>query len=689
LNAQSYFILSISLYVAAAVVAGLSYPRSTHGRYAHLLSAAAAVSGLISSGLVLLGQPAFRISIPLLTALTDLAPSVRLFESLGFLMDNLSAFFVFVISLLVVPISIYSVSYTREYQDPKSVALLAVLYNLFALSMILVVTADNALLFLLVWELMSVSSYFLVTFEHEKPENVQAGLIYLVMTHVGTAFIILSFLLFYQQVHSLDFAVFRAQAVSLPEATRTLVFIFGLIGFGAKAGLVPLHIWLPYAHPAAPSHISALMSGVMIKTAIYGMLRVFLDFLQPHLVWWWGLVVLVLASISTVLGVLYALMEHDLKKLLAYHSVENIGIILIGIGLAMIAGSHPESLALISLAALALMAALYHTINHAVFKGLLFLAGGAVVSQTHTRNIEELGGLIKYMPWTAACFLIGSVAISALPPLNGFVSEWLTFQSLLLGLRLPELMVKVIVPLSAALLALSGALAAACFVKAFGITFLALPRSEHPQQAQEVPATMRGGMGILALLCGALGILPVFVVPLLHAVASSLLGQSIHVLFRGFVLAPLAPDQGTFSPLGLTLLLLVLAPVGLGIAYWSGQLRRRRAPTWTCGLTRLSAHMSHMEYTATGFSKPIRLIFRNIYQPRRQVDIETDVSSYVRKRIRYELQIEAPFEKYLYGPLSAGILKISGTIRRIQTGSINMYLAYIFIALVILLLLAR
>ncbi len=686
MNAQAYFILSISLYLAAAVFAGLSYPRPSQSRYAYLLSAAAAVLGLISSGLVLLGQPAFRLSMPLLTALTDLTPSVRLFESLGFRMDELSAFFVFVISLLVVPISIYSVSYTREYQDTKSVALLGVLYNLFALSMILVVTADNALLFLIVWELMSVSSYFLVTFEHEKPEHVHAGLIYLVMTHVGTAFLILSFLLFYQHLHSLDFAVFRAEAVSLPDTARTLIFIFGLIGFGTKAGLVPLHIWLPYAHPAAPSHISALMSGLMIKTAIYGMLRVFLDFLQPDLVWWWGLVVLVLASISTVLGVLYALMEHDLKKLLAYHSVENIGIILIGIGLAMIAGAHPESLALISLAALALMAALYHTINHAVFKGLLFLAGGAVVSQTHTRNIEELGGLIKGMPWTSACFLIGSLAISALPPLNGFVSEWLTFQSLLLGLHLPELIVKVLVPLSAALLALSGALAAACFVKAFGITFLALPRSEHPQQAQEVPATMRGGMGILALLCVVLGILPVFVLPLLNGVASSLLGQPINVLFSGFVLAPLAPDQGTFSPLGLVLLLLVLAPVGLGIAYMSSELRRRRAPTWVCGLPHLSARM---EYTATGFSKPIRLTFRNIYQPRREVEVETDVSSYVRQRIRYELQLAAPFEKYLYGPLSAGILKISGTLRRIQTGSINMYLAYIFIVVVILLLVVR
>lgn len=682
MNTQFFFELSLFLYVAGAIAAILWRSRPRVSSYAaHMLAATGALLGIVSSALVLLGQTSFEISIPLLHALTNLAPSAQLFESLSLQVDALSAFFVLVISLLVLPVSIYSLGYLREYEDKKSVALLGILYNLFILSMILVVTANNALLFLIVWELMSVVSYFLVTFEHEKPENVHAGFIYLVMTHVGTAFLILLFLLFYQQTSSLEFSAFREASSHLPDITKTLIFIFALIGFGTKAGLVPLHIWLPYAHPAAPSHISALMSGVMIKTAIYGILRIFLDILQPELVWWWGLVVLILASISTLLGVLYALMEHDLKKLLAYHSVENIGIILIGIGLAMIFASHQG---LSSLAALALIAGLYHTINHAVFKGLLFLAAGAVVSQTHTRNIEELGGLIKRMPWTAACFLIGAVAISALPPLNGFVSEWLTFQSLLLGLRVPELIVKVIVPLSAALLALSGALAAACFVKAFGVTFLALPRSEH--DVREVSHTMRGGMALLSALCVALGILPMFVIPLLSGVISSLFGQSVTVLFDGFTLAPLAPALGTFSPLGLGLVFLVLVPVALGVAYMGGELRRRRAQTWSCGLPQLSPRM---EYTATGFSKPIRLIFRNIYQPQREVEIETDVSSYVRKRIRYELQIEAPFEKYFYGPLSALVLKASGSIRRIQTGSINTYLAYIFLALVILLLFAK
>jgi hydrogenase-4 component B len=554
--------------------------------------------------------------------------------------------------------------------------------------MILVVTADNALLFLIVWEAMSLLSYFLVVFEHEKPENVHAGFVYLVMTHVGTAFLVLLFLLFYQQSGSFDFATFRSATGSLPEITRTLAFVFALIGFGTKAGLVPLHIWLPYAHPAAPSHVSALMSGVMIKTAIYGMLRVFFDFLAPQLVWWWGLVVLMLASISAVLGVLYALMEHDIKKLLAYHSVENNGIILIGVGLAMIFASYQVAPNLIPLAALAAMAALYHLINHAVFKGLLFLGAGAVVSQTHTRNIEALGGLIKLMPWTAAFFLIGAVAISALPPLNGFISEWLTFQALLLGLRVPTLIVKIIVPLSAALLAMSGALAAACFVKAFGITFLALPRSEHAKNAREVPKTMRIGMGLLAGLTVALGLLPIFVIPLLDRVTASLLGSSVgpQVLFNSLTVAPLNPGIATYAPLGLTFILFFTLPVALGIALLGGAVRLRRAQTWGCGLPQLS---SRMEYTATGFSKPIRLIFKNIYQPRKQVEIETDVSSYVHKRIRYELQIEAPFEKYFYGPLSTLIMRASRGIRQIQTGSINVYLAYIFIALVILLLLVR
>src|SRR5881409_559698 len=384
--------------------------------------------------------------------------------------------------------------------------------------MTLVVLADDGFFFLLVWELMSLSSYFLVVTEHDKAEVRHAGFFYLIMTHVGTAFIFLTFLVFFREAGSFSFEAFRHSAYPLPEDIRTLAFLTALIGFGAKAGIVPLHVWLPYAHPAAPSHVSSLLSGVMIKTAIYGIVRVYFDFLGGEFPWWWGLVVLTVGAVSALLGVMYALMEHDLKSLLAYHSVENIGIILLGIGAGMIFQSY----GLASLAALGLLAGLYHTINHAVFKGLLFMGAGALLSATHTRNMEEYGGLIRKMPWTAFFFLIGAVSISALPPSNGFVSEWLVFQSLFLSFQLPDLFLKLMLPIAAAMLALTGVLALACFVKAFGISFLALPRSAHARHAEEVPVSMRLGMALLAVACIALGVAPMVVVPLLDRVVAPL-----------------------------------------------------------------------------------------------------------------------------------------------------------------------
>jgi len=707
-DASFFFSWSIAFYVMGAAAAGLWCLRPRRSYYvAFLFAALGGVSGLISSLWVLLGpltqnkdtnliESAVQIPLYWLSSLTNIASLVKLFSGFSLQMDALSAFFVLIISLLVIPISVYAIGYTREYEGKRPVALLGLLYNLFILSMLLVVTANNAMLFLIVWEIMSIVSYFLVVFEQEKSENRQAGFIYLVMMHVGTAFLFLVFLLFYQQANSFDFSAFRDAAGRFPELIKNLVFVFALIGFGTKAGLVPLHIWLPYAHSVTPSPISALMSGVMIKTAVYGLLRIFFDFMRLELVWWWGAVLLVLASLSAILGILYATTEKDLKKLLAYSSIENMGIILIGVSLAMIFASYQDKF--IILAGVALIAGLYHLLNHAVFKSVLFLAAGAVLSQTHTRNIESLGGLIKKMPWTAVCFLIGSLSISALPPLNGFISEWLTFQSLLRGLEVPELAVKILVPLSAALLALGAALAAACFVKAFGITFLALPRSTQTEHAQEVSSNMKWGMGLLSVLCVALGVLPVFVLKLFDNLIAKLFEGTLSAHFsfsqqleiNWFILT--APTTSSFtlgvpiSPLGLGLILILVIFVALAIAYFSSNLRTRIAPTWACGLPRLT---SRTEYTATGFSKPIRLIFQSIYQPRKEVQIETDVSTYVPKRIRYNLHSATPFETYLYQPISAFVLRISRMAQRLQTGSINTYLAYIFVALVLLLLWVR
>jgi hydrogenase-4 component B len=551
--------------------------------------------------------------------------------------------------------------------------------------MTLVVLADNAFFFLIVWELMSLFSYFLVVTEHKKTDVRYAGLFYLIMTHVGTAFIMLTFLIFFQAGGSFSFEAFRHPEQPLPEGMRTLAFLLALVGFGTKAGIVPLHVWLPYAHPAAPSHISALMSGVMIKTAIYGLIRLYFDFFGGHFPWWWGFVVLVIGAVSALLGVMYALMEHDLKSLLAYHSVENIGIILLGIGAGMIFQTY----GLAEFAALGLLAGLYHTINHAVFKALLFFGAGSLLYATHTRNMEEYGGLLRRMPWTGACFLIGAVSIAALPPTNGFVSEWLVFQSLFLSFQLPSIFLKLILPLAATMLALTGVLALACFAKAFGISFLALPRSTHARHATEVPVSMRGAMALLAFACIVLGVAPMVVVPLLDRVVTPFANVSIAskvLALNGWALAPVNTDFSSLSPPVLALLLVALSLLALGlVAAFGGLTRGRRYKTWGCGINLTP----RMEYTATGFVQPIKRVFSTIYQPTVKLETEfLEESRYFAKRRQFEFHIEPLFQKYLYDPVVAGFSEFADQLRVIQAGSLHLYLAYIFVTLIVLLLIA-
>ena len=455
--------------------------------------------------------------------MTASVPSTLPFLAFAIRLDPLAALFLLTIALTGLAVSVYALGYVTEFYGRASLGLLGSLYNAFLASMTLVILADNGFFFLIVWELMSLISYFLVVTEHEKADVRHAGFFYLIMMHIGTAFIILTFLGLFEGTGSFSFEAFRHPQQPLPEGLRTLVFLAALIGFGTKAGIVPLHVWLPRAHPAAPTHISALMSGVMIKTAIYALIRVYFDFLGGQFLWWWGFAVLVIGAISALLGVMYALMEHDLKSLLAFHSVENIGIILLGVGAGMIFLTY----GLKEFAALGLLAGLYHTINHAMFKALLFLGAGSLVYATHTRNMEEYGGLLRRMPWTGACFLIGAVSIAALPPTNGFVSEWLVFQSLFLSFHLPALFLKLMLPIAAAMLALTGVLALACFAKAFGMSFLALPRSPHARRAAEAPPAMRIGMAVLALVCAVLGLAPMLVIPLLDRVTGPLVGVSI------------------------------------------------------------------------------------------------------------------------------------------------------------------
>jgi hydrogenase-4 component B len=553
-------------------------------------------------------------------------------------------------------------------------------FNVFIAAMVLVALARNVLTFLFLWEAMSLASYFLVMTEHEREDTVRAGWVYFVMTHAGFAALFLGFLLLARATGTMDFADWGAAAAKLDPTSRNLIFILLALGFGSKAGVIPLHVWLPLAHPAAPSHVSALMSGVMIKLGVYGIARVAFDWLGAGPVWWGG-TILVVGAVSAVLGVLYALVEHDLKRLLAYHSVENIGIIMLGLGGGMLfQSSH-----LPGLAALALVAALYHTLNHAAFKSLLFMGAGAILHATHTRNMEEMGGLIKRMPQTAAFFLVGSVAIAALPPFNGFISEWLTFQSLLLSFQISAHTVNLIFALGVAALALTSGLAAACFVKAFGITFLALPRSESAAHAREVEWTMRAAMALLALACVVLGVAPAMTLAPLEATVFDLMGG--HADMRFDWNAVVANDGfGWVAPLWIALgLVAFLVAIPLALRLIGADKRRRYYETWGCGRALQTARF---EYTATAFANPFKRIFALLYRPVKELDIEFHPESrYFVRSIAYYNEGRLIFEDALYRPLLRMIEALARRARVLQSGNVHSYLVYILIALVALLIL--
>lgn len=605
-------------------------------------------------------------------------PFVLPFGSIGGCIDYLSAFFLLIVGVVGVGTSIYAYGYTSEYYHCR-LPLMASLYNAFLLSMVLVLTVSHVIAFIIVWEMMSVISFFLVNHEYEKKVNTRSAYIYIVMTHIGTVFIISAFLLLAVGAGSMDFSLLKGNLLS--ETRLTVIFICVVIGFGTKAGIVPLHIWLPRAHPAAPSHISALMSGVMLKTAIYGMCRFFLDFLNVSPVWW-GVTILLLGIVTAVIGVLYAFIEHDLKRLLAYSSVENMGIILLGIGAGMVFRSNQQ----LVLAGLAFSAALYHTFNHAVFKSLAFMGAGAVLNVTHTKNIEQLGGLIKRMPYTAIFCLVSSVAVAALPPLNGFISEWLTFQSLLfLPQALTGIFGKVFSGLLIALLGLTGALAAACFVEAFGITFLAKPRSKQAAEAVEAAPTMLIAMGIMAIVCVVLALCPGIMLTLLSQILLSSPGVSIQGgVAREWYGIGFTAGQGSgdFSAIVILFLLVIGLAVARLLYSTFGKEKVGVGETWTCGIV----PNSHMEYTATGFSRSIRMVFRGIVHSHHETLINANEYKYHGQKLFYQVRINYLFVSLLYGPIRGLIMQGARFMKSIQTGSVQLYVGYILAVTVMVLI---
>lgn len=599
--------------------------------------------------------------------------------NLSLLFDPLSLFFLFVILIVSCPSAIYSIGYLKGPYSRSKIMLAWVLLILFLLSMAFVVTVGNILAFLVFWEIMSLVSYFLVVFDTTHEKSIQAATIYIVMTHIGTAFLVAAFLLMYKYAGSFEFSAIRIACLTMPEQTRNILFLLLLAGFGTKAGIVPLHVWLPYAHPQAPSHISSIMSGVMIKTAIYGIIRFVIILLGVHCRWW-AYLILVLAAVSCVVGVIYALMEHDIKKLLAYHSVENIGIILLGIGLAMFF----LTLNLQYLAVFSLIAGLYHLVNHAIFKGLLFLCAGSVYKSTGTRDIEKLGGLIKKMPYTAIYFLLGALAISAVPPLNGFVSEWLTLQAFFLGAAKTTGGIKLFLGVSAAILALTSGLAAACFVKAFGVTFLGRPRSHYAEGAKEVSFSMQLGMFVLTCLTIIFGLGAPLVIKPLSRIAGYVTGIDTENLV--FSLNNLAigssPSTGSsLSPGLITLSLFIIAAVTFGAFYIFGKRKTRIYNTWDCGYYKLDARN---EYSATAFSKPFRIAFSFFLLPYRKTS-KIRESFYHVKSFYYQTHTTLVFKKYIYTPVINLILKSAKSMRKIQAGSIHLYLGYILLTVLLLL----
>ena len=657
---------AVTLAVAWVVLGLIALPLArTHGAISRIVFP---LGALFALAVGLTGVWAMNVgpSAAVLPAgLPDLPFHVRL--------DALSGFFLLLLGGVAFGISLFACAY---FQDEEDAGLVCLQYHVFLASMAFVLIADDAYLFMVAWESMALSSYFLVTHEHHVEENRRAGFIYLLIAHLGAISILLSFGVLQGGFGDFTFASLRE--AELTPFWATTAFLLAFFGFGAKAGMLPLHAWLPEAHPAAPSPVSALMSGVMLKTSIYGMVRVIYD-LIGGIRWEWGVTVLFFGAATALFGILFALMQRDLKRLLAYSSVENIGIILIGIGLSMIfiGSGHPVA------GVLGLIAGLYHALNHAVFKSLLFLGAGAILKSTGLRNLNEMGGLIRYMPHCAVYFLIGSLAISALPPLNGFVSEWLTFQASLQAPALESSVLRSLVPIVAAVLALSGALTGMCFVKVYGIAFLGQHRHAFAQVPRDASVWERAGMAWLAAASFALGLLPVFMLEYLNEVSRSLTGASLppEALRSGWLwLTPTSAAHASYSPIVFVLVISAGFAVVFLIVRWLYHGRLRRAPPWDCGYPEQNARM---EDTADGFGQPIRQIFAPVFLIRREIPRPEN------PRPVFRQEIEDRHWYWLYRPVAQLTEFLSRHVGRLQQGRISIYLLYSFITLIALLVFAQ
>lgn len=588
-------------------------------------------------------------------------------------LDALSAFFLMLLGTAAFGVSTYAAGYVRHLAA-GTLSLLTLWYFIFLASMALVILADDAYVFMVAWESMALSSYFLVVTDHRIAEIRRAGFLYLLMAHVGAVSLLLSFGVMQgggQGQYSFDYM----RSIELVPFWASAAFLAALFGFGAKAGLVPLHVWLPEAHPAAPSPVSALMSGVMLKTAVYGFLRVSFDLLGVSLDWW-GLLVLAVGLLTAIYGVIFAAVQSDMKRLLAWSSIENLGFIMVGIGLAMVFHADGKD----ALAALAMTAALFHSFNHALFKGLLFLGTGSVLHATNTRRMADLGGMMRYMPWTGWLTLIGALSIAGLPPLNGFASEWMLLQAFLLSPGLSQPHLNMIIPVAAGLIAMSAALAAYVMVKFFGVIFLGQPRSNKMKQAHEACWHQRLGMLWLAFGCVALGLMPTIFVDWLAPAIKLLFGQGLNAQPSWLLLSPVDAERSSYSPVVFLLVALVVLAITVVAVRKLYHPRTRRADPWDCGYPEQDARMQD---SAEGFGQPIRRVFDVFMRVERQTPSPFDRSPVYRGG-----SLDALWA-LLYVPIARWVAAVSDRVGKVQHGRIQWYLVYSFATLLFLLIFTR
>jgi hydrogenase-4 component B len=708
IETSNFFVLFLSLCGLGVVLSALFSDRKNPPVLAWVASLAA-IMILAASGKVLLSGRLWQTELWTLPFLGTLILK----------MDRLSALFIFVTGLVFLPVSVFTAGYMQKYLGRHNLKTFSVFYHLLFGSTVLVLASGDILSFLLAWEVMSILCYLLVNFEHEKEETTRSGFLMLAMSEAGTLAAALAFLILAKASGSIDFASLKSASTDLGTMARWWVFLLAFFGFGVKAGLVPSSTWLPRAHPVATGNVSALLSGVILNLGIYGIMRVNGDLLPISQVGP-GLIVLVVGSLSALVGILYATTENDMKKMLAHSSIENMGIVTAGLGAGFIfmASGYPV------LSGIAFITALYHMTNHSLYKSLLFLGAGVVDSTVGGRDMDGLGGLIKRMPWTAFFFLAGTLSIAALPPFNGFVSEWLTLQTMLQSAALPSTGVKIVFALCGASLALTAALAVTCFVKAFAMSFLGMARSEKAQKAGEVRRSMIVPMGILAAFCFLLGILPTYAIPILDQTVSPLTQQSVvdelvppfftvgqrdpkfsaafvsefHDLGaqtgrgllpgRGLVVLHRGSEKNPVvfamsSSYTLFMLVLLLGGTCLVVRGLTKARNVTRQPAWDGGVRRL---LPEMTYTATGFSNPVRVVFNAVFRPSTVEDTKETVAEHFRTAIKNGRKEMHIVDRLVFHPIIEFMQSTSMRLGQMHSGSVNAYAAYVIIGLIVVLI---